>query len=78
MVFCELGLGGGEFFPEVEGLLEFAVLAEDVAGVFGVVVEVGVGDGFFEFAEAVLAFCDELGVVHGRWRAGVLAGGDEL
>ena len=64
LVLGKLGFGGTEGFPELQGLLELAVLAEDLRGALRVVEQVGVADRFLEFTEAFLAFGDELGVIH--------------
>ena len=65
LVVGELRFGGLERVPKFECLLELAVLAQDFAGSFLVRKKIRIANGFLEFAEAVFAFGDELGVIHG-------------
>jgi hypothetical protein len=54
-----MALRGCELVPEFEGLLELAVLAEDLGGALGVGEKLGIAHRFFQLGEAVAAFGDE-------------------
>lgn len=54
-----------EAVPEVEGLFELAVFAEESRGAFRVIEKRWIADRFLQFGEAVATFGDQLGVVHG-------------
>lgn len=66
LVVGELAFGGLEVFPEIEGLFEFPVLAEDFGGAFRIGKKIGIAYRIFQFGEAFTAFGDERGVIHGR------------
>jgi hypothetical protein len=65
-VLGELDLGFFIRGPVGEEFLQAAVLAQHVAGFFGVVVEVRAADDVFEVGEAGAFAGDDGGVVHGR------------
>ena len=59
LIVSEMALGGLEFFPEREGLLELAVLAKNFRGALGIREKFGIADGFLQLRESVAAFGNE-------------------
>ena len=54
-----MAFGGFELVPEFEGLLELAVLTEDLGGALGIGEKFGIAHRFLQLGEAVAAFGDE-------------------
>ena len=65
LVFAQFHLRLAIALPEVEQLLGAGVLAHHVARLFRVGIEIGRGNGGFQFAEAVGLFGNERGEIHG-------------
>ena len=65
-VFGELAVGVLELVPEVDGMFQIPVFAQDVFGAGWIGEKIRVAEGFLDFMEAGLSAGDERGVVHGR------------